>query len=55
MVYGESCTSRSHALRREIAVKALSRKEKEVLIELRRFDTKQIKNMRSVKSCDHGD
>jgi predicted GIY-YIG superfamily endonuclease len=32
MVYGESCASRSHAQRRESAVKALSRKEKEALI-----------------------
>ena len=34
IVYGESCASRSHALRRESAVKALSRKEKENLIDL---------------------
>ncbi len=48
MVYGESCASRSHALKRESAVKALSRKEKEALIDLRRFDMKQIKNKRRV-------
>lgn len=32
IVYRESCESRSHALKREWAVKALSRKEKEELI-----------------------
>ena len=34
IVYGEFCASRSHALRRESTVKALSRKEKENLIDL---------------------
>ncbi|HET6464634.1 MAG TPA: GIY-YIG nuclease family protein [Nitrospiria bacterium] len=33
IVYRESCASRSDALKRESAVKALSRKEKEKLIE----------------------
>jgi predicted GIY-YIG superfamily endonuclease len=32
IVYSESCPSRSHALKRESAVKALSRSEKEKLI-----------------------
>lgn len=32
IVYSESCKSRSHALKRESAVKLLSRKEKETLI-----------------------
>lgn len=32
IVYSESCISRSHALKRECEVKALSRKEKEKLI-----------------------
>jgi predicted GIY-YIG superfamily endonuclease len=35
VVYRESCESRSHALKRECAVKALSRKEKEKLTEER--------------------
>jgi putative endonuclease len=33
IVYREACASHSHALRRERAVKALSRKEKEILID----------------------
>ena len=32
IVYDESCASRSDALKKEYAVKALSRKEKEILI-----------------------
>ena len=32
IVYSESCISRSHALKREWEIKALSRKEKEKLI-----------------------
>jgi predicted GIY-YIG superfamily endonuclease len=32
IVYSESCASRSHALKRECEVKALSREEKEKLI-----------------------
>jgi len=42
VVYGEPCASRSDALRRESAVKALSRKEKETLIG-RRKKTEQEK------------
>ncbi|MBI3610578.1 MAG: GIY-YIG nuclease family protein [Nitrospirae bacterium] len=33
IVYHESCANRSHALKREFTVKALSRKEKEKLVE----------------------
>ncbi len=51
MVYGELCASRSHALRRESAVKALSRKEKEILIDLSLLGMKQVKRTKEVRSA----